>query len=378
MITGAELSTIGSAIGQRMCRYEAMLNSLNSKSMEIRRAFLSDESTDFNVFIDLNYLIANIFDEYTVSNVSFHSWGQQRIVIDIAEKIINAVGHYRNFFVKHFSKPTSVIMYFSKEVCELRNGLMGGEYRSGQLRKSFESPDPTRSIVAKQVLAAIDLAKSVIEYIPNAHLIVTDKNFDSYAVPTLFASTTGYNIHITNVESMMHVFCDTDVYTSFFLRLGSVDPTFLGYHNAFQFLLKKLAFTPEEVSSLPTYFYRLIYLLTGETKLSVSGIKGVGIGKGLKQLMKAQQAGGLSEKILPEQLSEVLKLSEDNAAIVKRNFTLLNNIEYIFTAKAASGDTVAIQNQLSIKSALGEFDNMNADYFGNRLNISLLFNGENW
>ena len=364
------------SIRSKTLKYNIMDNLLTS--INFNDSVYQDTNEIF-LYIDLHYIINSLLRDSIIKTINNDYLDNNPY--EIFEGIIGFIGHYRNYFNTRHNMSTSIILYYSEDICKYKSNI-SNDYYELYYNKLFNNHNIENMSLIKNIKQNIKLVKAFTDFLPNTSVIDTTGIIDLHAVPNILIKPNTINLVITNLVSQYSLINTKDTDT-IILSPAFGDKSFiLSKHNFLNTIAKKFKFDLDEDKQwelLKPHMLDYVIMMTGEKRLSaVSGLTRVGMITALKRIYNLYIDNLLvSEYINPETLIECLQLDEDKANRVRATSRTLNN--RIFVSEFLTDDILyLIEKQISSLSSLGQLEKVNSTKFDNRLNLEFLMAGEDW
>lgn len=318
-------------------RYDKINELLIENEVELKR------NKEVKIFINLD----SIFRELCTPNVNevTKASNSNERVIEMVADIINLAAHYRNYFRKRYVK-SKVVIYttFPYSRLKYKNIIYNSDYKSYFIDKVNSSDVNNVRNIFEQ---AMPLAKVILEYIENVHLVSSDE-IDSSLIPFIYMNK-------VDTSTSLNVFISKDKYdyqyvnySSIILRPKKEDSYLVSKGNLIDTIKKEAGIA--NVKTCDTSFYPFIYAVTGDRYRNIPKIKRVGISSVLNSINQGIKRGEISQTKNNVFILTNLIKEEYRTQLLNNNFSI--DLETQYKALNIS-DFEKIERQLTNK-----FDNV--------------------
>jgi hypothetical protein len=298
-------------------KYEYLDNILEEKLNNIKF------SNNVNIIVDLKEIIRKVYrpDILDEENISRDN------IEDLASDIIGIAAHYRNYFYKK-GKYTSLYFMYSETECTLMKEKFP-EYKKEHYEKYFY--DPKRINRHAMVKKAINIAKKVLNRVPNCQFIDTNE-FDEFVSIKFLVQKVPSNeiaIILSNDEIMAQLINNH----TFMLNIKSINSDLLDEKNAVSKLFKRSTILSSKLISL-------ISAILGTQRYSLNTIDNVGPYRAIKAVEHLVESGKILDTeyvnfpIKKENLNKkntYEKLILEHYDAIKENFELIRADDVLYS-----------------------------------------------
>ena len=367
-------SVIGPLIGTRRPRYEIL-----DEVIDDHLASCIIPGEEFCIFINLTSMLRQFFSEYSANQLTRGEL--ERHPRDLAAEIINVAGHYRNYVWKRYNVPTSVFLYHSTEKCNEKI-LIDPLFKQELYEKRIEGNIPIYKLISNYTNFNIRLATEIARRIPHVHVVNTG-SIDPEAWPWAVAMdgrVNGSALVLSAFDSDLQYALNPGVELGSGRKWAVFRPS--GENSRLttsENVIAEAVRTSKEKEKITEALSanHILYMLalSGESVLGVEGLPKFGMTKAAKHIMKCVEKGHLPPDApsLQALLTDGI-LPAEAIEHVSRCWKLLVHSDYASTIPVEK--LSAIESTMVNYSGIGEIEKVNATYFNGRLNIDLIYAGE--
>lgn len=323
-------------------------------------------ANEINVIVDLREIFSKMFRiESDIENMDTRLVSQM-----IAGNIISIIGHYRWFFSNKTErlsrgedpKYTNFFILYSERVPEIFRKV-NPEYAS-HFEEKYVNAD---SKIAGYIKMAVELAKSVIEYIPHA-TYVDCSDFDVPCYLAQIANTTSPNV--------LNLVLSNNKLLGSFINNHTIMANIKGKNSS---ILTMTNIVKEVTGGKYDFSNQLLPVLlsmTGYERYNIDGIRGIGAIKAGKIISKALENGALADTVYYQPPFNLIKDKniESNIDLLNRNYRIFMPIE------VSLANQTTINNKLhtpDLATTAEEFQRVSDEIFPDMpLNTAALLSGE--
>ena len=263
------------------------------------RPHIPNHCEKINVFIDIHSIYNSLYNPDLMSLFNKFTRDEK---FALSSDLINAAGHYRHYFFSRLNKYTNIFLFYSskknKRALEIDENYKKEWYEK---RLDYESKDyGNMNTMMKNNLKITSLLST---YIPHCYLI-DGNNVENFMIPYLI-------IKNKKLEEQFSVIISNDsVYTQYLNIFDSVINFQVRGHNSFSIDSENVAlsyykredkipnFLKEEplATTILYNFNSYIDAICGHNKFDISPIKGWGVVRVVKKLIKLLKDGKIEIK----------------------------------------------------------------------------------
>lgn len=347
-------------LNETKVKYETLDDILSEQLKDIRYNGL------IHVVVDLKEVFRKIYRPGVIENST------RDTITELTSDVINIIGHYRNYFFKHYGKQSNYYMLYSLEECKNIQSIYPN-YKKEFYERSLN--DPEKEIANDVIKTAWKLMNEIVPRIPNVTLIDTSK-YDEF-VYTRFIRK--------NIRDNQRLYILTD--DELFVQLLSHNTSIINMKGADNTKL----ITPENYAEhyfnyknvIPVNLSPIILSMGGVGRYSLNRVPNVGQFHAARIVHKYYNEGKLvdsyynsfplDDKILDEK-NKTEQSVLNNLKLLNENYKVVNGSIFLFP----NTDTIKLDfmgyESFQPKSY---FLDLNAKIFNlYPLNLNLLFRGE--
>lgn len=330
-----------------------------------------EDGNKINIYINLDTIFSKFYSKNVLEGIS-DLRGLEAIAL--SSELINMAGHYRHFFHSRFNVSSKIFFYYSSRQPKFNASILPSYALDMVQRKSVENA--MFHGLNEWINSNIQLMNTIIEYLPETYLLVTD---------IVEPSMVPYHLmkNHENVDGLVHLLLSKDMYDFQLLSMPNTYALRLKYDNSFMITknnIYEIMCSGKDVKYKPSIpispeLYTFVLSVAGCRSRGLKGVDGCGYISTIKKIESLIEnnkiLNGYYHNISP--LIKAMGLEQHEEEITKMFHTIDLRYQSIHLTPLAVEE---IQNKLVDKFDIQSIEKLNDKYYPiNPIDLTMIMEG---